>query len=165
MQLIISLYSNMIKTWVLHSLLAAITFSIGDLSCKLLLNQSDVDLSVVLAITAIFIGTIGIVYIINRTSQDKELNFLKVFKNKKTFLYLLGFVGFLALGEYYYHSAILHGDNPSFVTAMSSLSIVFIYLISILMYNFTFNMKTLLGIGLTIIGIFIITMYSENKKY
>ena len=46
----------MIKTWVLHSLLAAITFSIGDLSCKLLLNQSDVELSTVLAITAIFIG-------------------------------------------------------------------------------------------------------------
>ncbi len=155
----------MIKTWVLHSLLAAITFSIGDLSCKLLLNQSDVDLSVVLAITAIFIGTIGIVYIINRTSQDKEFNFLKVFKNKKTFFYLLGFVGFLTLGEYYYHSAILHGDNPSFVTAMSSLSIIFIYMLSVLMYNFTFNMKTLLGIGLTIIGIFIITMYSENKKY
>lgn len=155
----------MIKTWVLHSLLAAITFSIGDLSCKLLLNQSNVELSTVLAITAIFIGVIGIVYVINKTSQDKELNFLKVFKNKKTFLYLLGFIGFLALGEYYYHSAILHGDNPSFVTAMSSLSIVFIYIISILMYNFTFNMKTLLGIVLTIIGIFIITLYSENKKY
>ena len=155
----------MIKTWVLHSFLAAVAFSIGDLSCKLLLNQSDVELSTVLAITAIFIGVIGIVYLIKKITEDKELNFLKVFKNKKTFLYLLGFIGFLALGEYYYHSGILHGDNPSFVTAMSSLSIIFIYIISVLMYNFTFNMKTLLGIVLTIIGIYITTMYSENKKY
>ena len=69
----------MIKTWVLHSLLAAITFSIGDLSCKLLLNQSNVELSTVLAITAIFIGVIGLVYVINKTSQDKELNFLEGF--------------------------------------------------------------------------------------
>ena len=155
----------MIKTWILHSFLAAVTFSIGDLSCKLLLNQKDVELTTVLAITAIFIGTIGTVYLIKKATEDKTFSFLKVFKNKKTFLYLLGFVGFLSLGEYYYHNAILHSDNPSFVTAMSSLSIIFIYLLTIALYNFTFNTKTLLGIVLTTIGIYIITMYSENKKY
>jgi len=155
----------MIKTWIIHAFLAAVAFSIGDLSCKLLLSQSDVELTTVLAITAIFIGIIGFVYFITKITENKDFNALKAFKNKKTFLYLLGFICFLALGEYYYHSSILYSSNPSFVTAMSSLSIIFIYMLSIILYNYTFNIKTIIGMILTIIGIFMTTVYSENKKY
>ena len=136
------------EKWILYSLISVVSISIMTLLFKHLLNSGInpeiINFYFFLISTVAFLG-----FLVAKSSN---------FNIPKSSIPIFVILGLLALSYNYFDLlAIKIAPNPGYVEAILTMKIIIITLLSFLLFKSDLNMTKAIGIGLCILGTFLLT--------
>ena len=150
---------NIYNKWFGYSLLGIIFVCVVDLGRKYVLDKNMIRVDEMIIYLAIFAGMLGVIHFL----VDKKCRYPTQIKSNSLFYIFL-----LALSVYAFNisftRSIYYASDVTWPVIMISLSAVFIYLYSSLLFDDSpdFDWKILLGVALTVVGLGIISMYFKD---
>ena len=146
--------SNLLNSWEIFSTLAIFLFGFSILIRKLLFNSNDYESTIFFFM--LFTSILLLISCIIFYQKDNSIIY-RFCKNKKNiFLGILAAILFVS-GILIKNKAYKLSPNAAYVEVyMEPLKIMLIYLISILFLSTTFNPKAALGLGISLLGIYML---------
>ncbi len=150
---------NVNSKWFGYSILGIIFVCIVDLGRKYVLDKNMIKVDEMIIYLAIFAGFMGILhYLFDRKCRTP----MQIKTKPMIYIFLL------AIAVYAFNisftKSIYYASDVTWPVIMISLSVLFIYLYSSLFFDNStnFNWKILIGIMFTIVGLGIISIYSNE---
>lgn len=124
-----------------------------------LIDKSNYNNILFLLLTYIFMGIFAFCYIL----QDKKMktNFYNSC-DKKLFMFTIAFAILLIFNNIVMQKAVSNSPNTSYTHIIVNLNILITLLAGYFLFKERFNLRCLFGIFLCLLGIIIITYYSNN---
>lgn len=144
--------------WIFLAFASMFITGIGVVALKLI-DISNYNNILFLLLTYIFMGLFAFCYILQNKKMKKD------FYNscdKNLFIFTIGFAILLILNNIIFQKAIVTSPNTSYTHIIVNLNILITLLAGYFLFKERFNPKCLIGIFLCLLGIIIITYYSNN---
>lgn len=146
-----------IQPWILYALTNTFFTAFGLANFKYLSSIST-DSFTTLAECLVLAGLVAFLYLIFNVKNTVQYN--KTVDNKKLLRHMLLFVLFIFITRYCYIKSVETSPNVGYTHIIVNLNAIISVILAYYLFNQTINLKTLLGIILCILGLFVIIMYS-----
>jgi len=138
----------MFNNWFISGMASAVCFSIMILIYKKLLLMGIKPL----VLNLCMFGIVFFGFIIWNISTKTTFNF-----DWKIILFLLVAAAFSLLGNYFETNSVRLAPNPGYAATLKSTQIIFISLLAPILFRSAFGIVPVIGIGLVLVGIFLIS--------
>jgi drug/metabolite transporter (DMT)-like permease len=145
---------DLLQNWIFLSGFAAITFGIGDF-IVVLSEQKNMDVFTLYMTYNILVGLLSFVYlfVMERNSFDQIINFSNI-----EWLIVFAFSFFYFFAYMSHFRALQKAPNPGYSNTLIMFHVVVLTLLSYYFINKPLNWKTVVGILVTFIGAYIVTV-------
>lgn len=150
-------YMDIVQNWVFLSAFAAITFGLGDF-IVVLSGEKKMDVFTLYMAYMILVGILSflILTVIKNDAMDQIINFTK---NEWYIVFAFSFLYFFAYMAHF--RALQKAPNPGYSNALIMFHVVILTLFSYYFLKKPLNSLTVLGIIITLIGVYMVINYAS----